>query len=181
MARALPAAVDDDTVEDDTDDLMEDTTSMLSSIGIACPDIHEEANTVRKVLLVCGGDKAMVRAKVIEIYSPPRVTAQARRRMDLNVEGGMSFDLKADENGRRWDFTKIEDRARARRRIRHEKPYVVIGSPPCTDFCTLNHNINHKKMAPDEVRRRMAEARLHLEFCAEVYKEQMRAGKHFLH
>jgi hypothetical protein len=36
-------------------------------------------------------------------------------------------------------------------------------------------------MTPDEVRRRMAEARLHLEFCAEVYKEQMRAERHFLH
>ena len=63
----------------------------------------------------------------------------------------------------------------------HEKPYVVIGSPPCTDFCTLNQNINHKRMTPDEVRRRMTEARIHLEFCAEVYVEQMRAGRHFLH
>ena len=59
----------------------------------------------------------MVRAKTIEIYSPPRVTVAARRRIDLNVEGGMSFDLKADEKGRRWDFTRLEDRAKVRRRI----------------------------------------------------------------
>ena len=75
----------------------------------------------------------------------------------------------------------MEDRAKARRRIQREKPSVVIGSPPCTDSCTLNQNINHKKMPAEEVRRRMTEARLHLEFCAEIYKEQMCAGRHFLH
>ena len=89
----------------------------------------------------------------------------------------MSFDLKADENGVRLDLTKISDRARARRRIQQEKPYVVIGSPPCTDFCTLNQNINHKKMSPDVVRRRMVEARLHLEFCAEVCRESSSVPK----
>ena len=122
-----------------------------------------------------------MRAKVIEVYSPPRVTAKARRRFDLNVEGGMSFDLKADENGERWNFSKIEDRARARRRIQQERHYVVVGSPPCIDFCILNQNINHKKMPAAEVKRRMIEARLHLAFCAEIYTEQMRAGRHFLH
>ena len=70
-----------------------------------------------------------------------------------DIEGGMSFDLKADKNGKRWAFTKIEDHAKARRRIQHENLYVVVGSPPCTDFCTLNQNINHKRMSPDEVRR----------------------------
>ena len=51
--------------ESDADELMQDIANMLSNVGVACPDIHEEANMVRKVLLVCGGDKAMVRAKVI--------------------------------------------------------------------------------------------------------------------
>ena len=86
---------------DDVDDLMDDTVSMLMSVGVTSSEIHEEAKTIRKVLLTCGGEKATVRAKIIEVYSPPRGTDEARRRFDLNVEGEMSFDLRADENGER--------------------------------------------------------------------------------
>ena len=75
--------------------------SMLSSIGVTSPETHEEANTSRKVLLTCGGERAVVRAKIIEVYSPPHATAEARRRFDPNVERGMSFDLKADKDGKR--------------------------------------------------------------------------------
>ena len=165
----------------DTDDLFSDTQNMLMSIGILNKNVHKEADKIRRVLLVCGGDKPTVRAKVMEIYSPPRVTAAARKHIYLNIEGGMSFDLRADENGIKWDFTQIQDRARARRKIHEEKPFCVIGSPPCTDFCILNQNINHPKMDPDEVKRRMVEARLHLQFCIEIYQHQLDYGRHFLH
>ena len=75
------------TEPDDVDDLMDDTVGMLERAGVKCKDKHREANALRKVLLTCGGDKALVRAKIIEIYSPPRVTAAARRCPDINIEG----------------------------------------------------------------------------------------------
>ena len=36
-------------------------------------------------------------------------------------------------------------------------------------------------MDPEDVRRRMKEARIHLNFCMTVYRDQFQRGKHFLH
>ena len=58
---------------------------------------------------------------------------------------------------------------------------MLVGSPPCTDFCTLNQNINHKKLDTKELARKMVRARVHLEFCAELYQWQLKEGRHFLH
>jgi len=143
--------------------------------------ILPRAMSLYETLLTLGVDRDGAMGKVTEIYSPPRVTAEARRRPDLNVAAGMSFDLRADSEGRKWDFSKIEDRTRARRIIQRDKPFMVIGSPPCTDFSILTQNLNHPKMDPKEVRRRMVMARAHIEFVVQIYKDQVRGGRHFLH
>lgn len=36
-------------------------------------------------------------------------------------------------------------------------------------------------MQPDDVKRRVIQAKLHLKFCTEIYKHQLRQGAHFLH
>ena len=64
-----------------------------------------------------------------------------------------------DEEGNWWYFSKAEHRARVRRRLDKEEPFMVVGPPPCVDFCVLNQNCNHKKMDPERVRRRMIVAR----------------------
>ena len=61
------------------------------------------------------------------------------------------------------------------------KPTWLIGSPPCTDFCALNVGLNHPKMDPAEVSRRLKIARKHLRFVASLYLYQLREGRHFLH
>ena len=77
-------------------------------------------------------------ARVVELYSPPRVTAALPRQ---SVSGhcvpglsglvaGSTFDLHADEAGIAWDFTRPGDRKRAWERIREERPLIVVGSPP---------------------------------------------------
>ncbi len=43
---------------------------------------------------------------------------------------GSTFDLHADVDGARWDFTKSLDRKRSWDRIRAEEPFPVVGSPP---------------------------------------------------
>jgi len=64
--------------------------------------------------------------------------------------------------------------------IENDDPDWVIGCPPCTDFSVLGRS-NHRRMDPDEVRRRMREARTHLHFCVQVYHNQLSRGKDFLH
>ncbi len=61
-----------------------------------------------------------------------------------------------------------------------DDPDWLVGSPPCTDFSVLGR-WNHKRMKIEDVRRRLREARRHLEFCILLYNKQVARGKHFLH
>ena len=139
-----------------------------------------EANCIYELLLVHGVSRGDAAAKVAELYSPPRVTAELGRLPHMSLVGGSTFDLRADANGRAWDFRKAEDRRRARAQIREEQPFLVIGSPPCTEFCAIQ-NLNRHRWSPAEVRRRHAEAMVLLGFAVEVYWLQLEAGRHFLH
>eukprot|EP00973_Karenia_brevis_P023183 3193485-Karenia_brevis.AAC.1 len=63
-----------------------------------------------------------------EIYSPKRVNEYAHQ---FGLEPGWSLDLTTrDEQGQPWDFTKVEMRNKAIRRVINERPLFVIGSPP---------------------------------------------------
>ena len=60
------------------------------------------------------------RVDVAEVYSPPRVTAEAAR---FGLHPGMALDLTTfDENGEPWDFSKAGRRKEARRRLAEEDP-----------------------------------------------------------
>lgn len=48
-----------------------------------------------------------------------------------------------------WDFDLEEDRIRALKYVREEKPTLVVGSPPCTFFSTLQE-LNKFNMRHDE-------------------------------
>jgi hypothetical protein len=85
------------------------------------------------------------------------------------------------KDGKSWDFLKAADRAKARKLISQEKPYIVIGSPPCTGFCSFNERLNYKRMSGAEEQRRKTEANVLLDFALEVYEHQLRYGRHFLH
>ena len=65
--------------------------------------------------------------------------------------------------------------------LRRQKPYLFIGSPMCTAFCTwqaLNYAKSSDKAALD---RAYARATVHMEFVASLYAEQAAAGRCFLH
>ena len=55
------------------------------------------------------------------------------------LRGGWSLDVAAADpvSGRTWDFTKEEDRQKARSLLRRDRPRVLIASPPCTSFSAL--------------------------------------------
>ena len=63
---------------------------------------------------------------VTEIFSPERVAKFAGR---FGLTAGTSFDLT---NG--WVFWRQDLREMALKQTRHEQPFCIIGSPPCTKF-----------------------------------------------
>jgi hypothetical protein len=151
-----------------------------STLELLCPQA-EGAEALYELMLTMGADPCDSKAKVAELYSPPRVTTLIGGLPHVNLEAGMTFDLRMGHDGRHWDFLKAADRAKARQLISREKPFIVIGSPPCTDFSSWNTRLNHKRMSESEVHRRKVEAETLLGFAIEVYEHQMRHGRHFLH
>jgi hypothetical protein len=151
-----------------------------ATLGFLCPE-EKGAEALYELLLTMGADPSHSRAKVVELYSPPRVTTHIDGLPHIQLEAGMTFDLRMGRDGKRWDFLQAADRARARQLISKEKPFVVIGSPPCTDFSSWNTRLNHKRMSKEEVQRRKVAAETLLEFAIEVYEHQMRHGRHFIH
>ena len=109
---------------------------------------------------------------VTEIYSPERVNKLAAKMGRVPLTNG-------------WDFSREDHRRRAWRLIKETKPYMVIGSPPCTMFSMLQElNLHlHKDDAPwmAEFDRKWRFAVQHIEFCAQIYRLQMNEGRHFIH
>ena len=74
-----------------------------------------------------------------EIYSPPRVVKEAT---GMGMKGGFSLNFSApDPDGYIWDFSKHECGQKAFALIRKSRPYMIIGSPECTLFSTIQ-NLN---------------------------------------
>ena len=67
---------------------------------------------------------AIMNIVVTELYSPERVAKVCRK---FKLTPGCAFDLQTG-----WDLTKEDQRQEVRRRVKREKPTIVIGSPPCT-------------------------------------------------
>ena len=98
------------------------------------------------------------------MHSPPRVTLEAQRRPALGHSGLKAFDLStAHPDGGKLNFNLKDHRELATQICEKHDPDRLIGSPPCTDFSVLGR-WNHKRMKIEDVRRRLREARRHLEF-----------------
>ena len=87
-----------------------------------------------------------VRRIVSEIYSPPLVTAEIVRSRNRHLLPGFAMDLTTCDptDGKPWGFNSKETREN-RMALRRQKPYLLIGSPMCTAFCTweaLSHGKN---------------------------------------
>lgn len=106
---------------------------------------------------------------IAEMYSPPRVTQEARR---FGLNAGEAMDLVTG-----WDFAERDHRERAMRYINKHRPKLIVGSPMCTMFSSLQ---NLSKWT-EEKERRWREDREHLKFMGEVYHKQINEGRWFLH
>ena len=85
-----------------------------------------------------------------------------------------------DEEGRPWDFPQRQNRERARRQLEKQKPALIVGSPMCTQYLSWQR-INDRKRSPAEIARRLAAAKVHMQFVCELYRMQHSAGRFFLH
>ena len=104
-----------------------------------------------------------------EVYSPPRVTRQAVKH---GLRIGEAMDLTTG-----WGCTRLLDRIRASEYVRKYKPRLLVGSPMCTMFSSLQN------LPPwtEEKKRRWGEAREHIKFVVRFYRMQLDGGRLFLH
>ena len=112
---------------------------------------------------------------VTEIFSPPRIAEAAK---DLGLLPGASMDIQTG-----WDFSKPADRRRGVEYIKEQKPYVVMGSPPCKLFSVLqglNKHVNGEEWTRKLMQRKQ-EAVEHLEFCVAIYRLQAASGRYWVH
>ena len=66
------------------------------------------------------------------------------------------------------------------KKVKIEKPKMLIGSPPCTAYSTWQY-INDRKRDQDVVAWEKKRAVIHLSFCVDLYLEQIRGGRYFVH
>jgi hypothetical protein len=120
---------------------------------------------------------------VSEIYSPPRITAEIKRWGSTHLIPGLALDITCidPDDQKPWDFTTKAKRDKARHLIRRQQPYVLIGSPECRAWSTWQFLNATKAKDPDSIRRAQVQAKLHLDFVAELYAEQVSSGRFFLH
>ena len=122
------------------------------------------------------------RKLVTEIFSPPRITKRLCDFPSMKLAPGFALDLTTTDpdDGEPWDFGRACKRQKARRLISEQKPLFVIGSPDCTAFSSWQA-LNRVRGDAAELDRKYAAAMIHLRFCCEVYKDQIDAGRYFLH
>ena len=101
---------------------------------------------------------------------------------DHGLTPGLALDITTidPDDNQPWDFNNVAKRTKALKLIRETKPLFVIGSPMCRRWSSWQH-LNDSRRSPDEVRREKLKEMVHLDFVAQVYREQIEGGRFFLH
>ena len=122
------------------------TTSLISRLQRVCSELGSAA---------FGGavdSKGLGRVDITEVFSPVRVTEMAKR---YQLKPGEAMDLMTG-----WDFDRKAHRDAAIELIRRTKPKLVIGSPDCTMYSSLQH-MNSRSA---DRQKKWIRARKHLSF-----------------
>ena len=123
-------------------------------------------------------------AEMVELYSQRRIAQEAglRKYSRVNLQPCWSLDLEMVDpaTSSPWDLSKKDTQNKVKKMILEGKPFMVIGSPPCTAFSQLQ-GLNNFKRDPQVVKKELAEACAHIIFCFEMYEIQRKAGRFFMH
>ena len=134
-------------VESDGDAELLESLTRGGILGIRSRLTAREATQLYEMLLVAGVSRGDAEANIAGLFSPPRVTAEMGALPRMSLVGGSTFDLRCDANGVAWDFRLKADRQRAREHIRQEQPFLLVGSPQCTEFCAVQA-LNRGRFGP---------------------------------
>ena len=115
-------------------------------------------------------------AQIIETFQPDRLAAKAG---DLGLRPGFAIDVCENKpygphGGESLDLSKNSDVKELFEMIAFERPMIVTRSPPCTAFSQFQ-NVSWNP----EWEKWQATKLLHV--AMDVYEEQIRAGRYFLH
>ena len=129
-------------------------------------------NTIRKM----EAKSRAGRYAVAEVFSPPRICARAAER---GIAAGWSLDWRVQDprTGRKWDLSREEERQKVLKMLKRDQPELVVCSPPCTLFSLLQQLVGDPAARKPEKWREACEM---VNFCVEICKVQMRAGRKFL-
>ena len=100
-------------------------------------------------------------------------------------DGYLGLDESMDittvsEQGVQWDFTNVEMRNQAFRKIVAEKPFLPMGARPCANWRSKS-KASWTRMTQREKDDEMHRAREHMQFVCRMYKLQHDEGRYFLH
>ena len=187
----LPSAWQPWSHDAETEDDLQPILNLIEQDELLYKELTEHAAETAQIVASLGGRRTgyqrerrqAAQRMISEIYSAPRVTKVMKLMPSLDLVPGFALDLSGnDENGHAWDFTRADMREKAKALVLKERPYVLIGSPPCTAFSSWQHlNAARLGWTAQEIRRRRAEGELHVRFCCELYKLQAAAGRYYLH
>ena len=152
-------------------------TEMINQVSETREEMEDTAHELRKAIAYMSNGCSF--PDIAEIYSPPRVTALAHR-FKLNPGFALDLTVSDPEDGLDWNFDVKSIREKALRKLKVEQPMLLIGSPMCKAFSVLQ-GLNRKRMGEEKFHRMLEHARIHLRFCMELYAEQARCGRYYLH
>ena len=91
-----------------------------------------------------------------------------------------SMDITTvNEQGVQWDFTDVEMRNEAFRKIVAKKPFLLMGAHPCASW-SLKSNASWSRMTQREKDDELHRARVHMQSVCRMYKLQHDEGRYFL-
>ena len=119
------------------------------------------------------------KSHIAEIYNPERFVSRAN---EFGLRPGFAIDMELPKNsqGDYWDLSKKEDQLELDRLLEKEKPFLLIGAPPCCAFSPLQ-NLSKDKRPPEETEKIREEGLRHLRVAFKSYWKQHQAGRLFLH
>ena len=133
---AAPMCLLEDFTVNESDQDIKPVLEVCGADEGLCEALLDASRDVLDVVAELGGNVKKYRREraramrrlVAEVYSAPRVTQMLKHMPGLGLVPGFALDLTTvDTDGRSWDFTDSEMRERARRKVREEKPFILIG------------------------------------------------------
>ena len=98
----------------------------------------------------------------------------------MGLKAAWAMDLTTlDESGNPWDFSKAEQRKRALKRLRKDRPLMPIACPMCGPFSSMNE-LNYARMSEQQVKEKLHDAMMHMRFALSLCVQQYNEGRLFL-